>query len=58
MGEIVSEKEIINLNFEELNSKISKAKLKVSKNTEFMSKNFYNFGKSVNVICDQIEQLK
>ena len=23
-----------------------------------MSKNFYNFGKSVNVICDQIEQLK
>ena len=58
MGEVVSEKEIINLNLKQLDSKISKAKLKISKNSEFMSKNFYNFGKSVNVICDQIEQLK
>ena len=57
MGEVVSEKEIINLNLKQLDSKISKAKLKISKNSEFMSKNFYNFGKSVNVICDQIEQL-
>ncbi len=57
IGEVVSEKEIINLNLDEFDSKISKAKLKISKNSKFMSSNFYNYGKSVNVICDQIEQL-
>tara|TARA_B100000941_G_scaffold287836_1_gene263685 strand:+ start:1420 stop:2535 length:1116 start_codon:yes stop_codon:yes gene_type:complete len=58
IGEVVSKNDIINLNSDELDSKISKAKLKMSKNNDFISENFYNFGKSVNVICDQIEQLK
>ena len=58
MGEVIPENKIVKLSLKELDSKISLAKLKVSKNNEFILSNFYNFGKSINVICDQIEKLK
>ena len=57
IGEIIGVDEINKLNNTALKEKIVKANNKISKNKDFISENFYNFGKSINVICDQIEKL-
>ena len=57
IGEIIALDEINKLSNTSFKEKIVKANNKISKNKDFISENFYNFGKSINVICDQIEKL-
>ena len=57
IGEIIALDEINKLSNTSFKEKIVKANNKISKNKDFISENFYNFGKSINVISDQIEKL-
>jgi len=57
IGEILNINEIKNLDKSSFQEKIILASKKVNKSEKFISKNFYNLGRSVNVICDQIEEL-
>ncbi|MBH44947.1 MAG: hypothetical protein CL907_05030 [Dehalococcoidia bacterium] len=57
IGEIINIEEINKLDKQNFDKKIILASKKVIENNKFISKNFYNIGKSVKVICDQIEEL-
>ena len=57
IGEILNINEIKKLDKNSLQEKITLASKKANESEKFISKNFYNLGRSVNVICDQIEEL-
>ena len=58
IGEKIKLEEINNLNLSKLENTVSKATSKIFNNEKFVSENFYNYGNSVKVICDQIEQIR
>ena len=56
--ELINFNDIDKLDSNFLKNKISIAANKILNNKKFFSNNFYNFGNSVNAICNQIEQIK
>ena len=58
IGELINFNDIDKLDSNILKNKISIAANKILNNKKFFSNNFYNFGNSVNAICNQIEQIK
>ena len=57
IGETLQISEIKNLDLILFQKKVKMASNKVLKSDEFISKNFFNIGRSVDVICDQILEL-
>jgi len=57
IGETLQISEIKNLDLILFQEKVKMASNKVLKSDEFISKNFFNIGRSVDVICDQILEL-
>ena len=57
IGETLQISEIKNLDLILFQEKVKMASNKVLKSDEFISKNFFNIGRSVDAICDQILEL-
>ena len=57
IGEILNFDDIVNSDSQILINKINNVSSKISNNNKFIKNNFYNFGNSINKICNQIEQL-